>query len=81
MKKRLLIFCLMISGALNLSAQVARVDSLVSVGDSLRKVYRFEESLEAYGQAKDCLNDTLIMQSDSLYNIKVSDRILLYPAG
>ena len=88
MKKSLAIFCLLISGVLNLSAQVFRVDSLLSVGDSLREIYRFEESLEAYAQARDCLNDTLIIQSDStynssdsLYNIKVSDRILLSENG
>ena len=81
MKKSLVTLCLLISGAINLCAQVSRVDSLISVGDSLREIYRFEESLEAYNQAKDCLNDTLFFQSDSIYNIKVSDRILLSENG
>lgn len=72
------LFCF---SAADIRAQVSRVDSLVMSGDSLREDYRFDESLAAYGQALESLDDTLQTSQDSLLKIKVKDRILLSENG
>ena len=62
-------------------AQVSPVDSLVSLGDSLRQAYRFEESLAAYAEAMDAASDTTLAGVDSTVVLMVSDRILLSENG
>lgn len=61
-------------------AQVFSVDSLLSAGDSLRKEYRFEESLSVYSKALEIASDTLLVQ-DSTLAMAVSDRVLLSENG
>ena len=74
------IFLLLLFAAPSLEAQVFSVDSLVTLGDSLRKEYRFEESLSAYSKALEMATDTLIVK-DSTLSITISDRILLSENG
>ncbi len=64
-----------------LHAQTERIDSLLLRGDSLRMEYRFEESLEAYSEAMEAVQDSVFMLTDSLKRIEVSDRILLSENG
>lgn len=65
---------LSVSGVQQMSAQTADTDSLVLAGDRLREVYRFEESLEAYGKAKE-------METDSLRRFVIDERISLSENG
>ena len=67
--------------AVTANAQVSPVDSLVSVGDSLRNMYRFEESLAAYSDALDAASDTTSALMDSSVVMMVRDRILLSENG
>ena len=67
--------------AVTANAQVSPVDSLVSVGDSLRNMYRFEESLAAYYDALDAASDTTSALMDSSVVMMVRDRILLSENG
>ena len=62
-------------------AQVSPVDSLVSRGDSLRRVYRFDQSLEAYNKALDMVSDTSSVWNDSTAMASISDLILLSENG
>ena len=62
-------------------AQVSPVDSLVSRGDSLRRVYRFDQSLEAYNKALDMVSDTSSVWNDSTAMAAISDLILLSENG
>ena len=62
-------------------AQVSPVDSLVSRGDSLRRVYRFGQSLEAYNKALDMVSDTSSVWNDSTAMASISDLILLSENG
>lgn len=62
-------------------AQVSPVDSLVSRGDSLRCVYRFDQSLEAYNKALDMVSDTSSVWNDSTAMAAISDLILLSENG
>lgn len=68
-------------GALQMHAQVSPVDSLVSRGDSLRRVYRFDQSLEAYNKALDMVFDTSSVWNDSTAMAAISDLILLSENG
>ena len=68
-------------GTTDVSAQRHVADSLVSRGDSLRRAYCFEESLEAYNEVLVALQDTSATVLDSLFRIEVSDRILLSENG
>ncbi len=68
-------------GALQMHAQVSPVDSLVSRGDSLRRVYRFDQSLEAYNKALDMVSDTSSVWNDSTAMASISDLILLSENG
>ena len=61
-------------------AQVSPVDSLVAAGDSLRRVYCFDRSLQAYADALDIATDTTFCK-DSAAALMVSDRILLSENG
>ena len=62
-------------------AQVSPVGSLVSRGDSLRRVYRFDQSLEAYNKALDMVSDTSSVWNDSTAMAAISDLILLSENG
>ena len=68
-------------GVLQMHAQVSPVDSLVSRGDSLRRVYRFDQSLEAYNKALDMVSDTSSVWNDSTAMASISDLILLSENG
>lgn len=68
-------------GVLQMHAQVSPVDSLVSRGDSLRRVYRFDQSLEAYNKALDMVSDTSSVWNDSTAMAAISDLILLSENG
>lgn len=74
------IFLLLSLCAPSAEAQVFSVDSLLSAGDSLRKEYRFEESLSVYSKALEIASDTLLVQ-DSTLAMAVSDRVLLSENG
>lgn len=63
-----------------LDAQVFSVDSLVAAGDSLRREYRFEESVATYSKALELASDTLKPQ-DSTLLLLLNDRILLSENG
>lgn len=65
----------------NLNAQVARIDSLLQRGDSLRMEYRFEESLKIYSEAMSAAQDSVFLLTDSLKRNEVSDRMLLSENG
>ena len=66
---------------MQMHAQVSPVDSLVSRGDSLRRVYRFDQSLEAYNKALDMVSDTSSVWNDSTAMAAISDLILLSENG
>ena len=68
-------------GAVGVHAQTTRVDSLVNVGDSLRKAYCFEESLVLYAEALDAAADSLSTSADSALVMSINDRILLSENG
>ena len=68
------IFSAIFPGLCDAYAQTSAADSLVFLGDSLRMVYRFEESKEAYGQAES-------MSGDSLFLMQVRDKFLLSENG
>ena len=82
--KTVFIYILVSAGLLSVSevvAQVQKVDSLVSRGDSLRRLYRFEESVAAYTEALEFSADTSVVKNDSLIRLEISDRILLSENG
>lgn len=86
MKKRYTFFLNIIAfllpfAALESRAQTSVVDSLIARGDSLRAVYRFEESIAAYSEAVDSMKDTLGTSRDSVLTMKLSDRLLLSENG
>ena len=54
-KTKYLFFLLLLTAGFRVSAQ--NVDSLLFVGDSLRNLYRFEESLLLYEDALDLAQD------------------------
>ena len=62
-------------------AQHSPVDSLVHVGDSLRRAYCFEQSLSAYEKALESASDTSFTVTDSSAALMISDRILLSENG
>ncbi len=68
------IFFAIYPGICDVYAQTCAADSLVRLGDSLRKEYRFEESKEAYRQAES-------MSVDSVFLIQVKDKYLLSENG
>ena len=68
------IFSAMFPGLCEAYAQTSAADSLVRLGDSLRKEYRFEESKEAYRQAES-------MSADSVFLMRVHDKYLLSENG
>lgn len=53
----------------------------VSAGDSLRFIYRFEESLAAYDKALELTDGPEYTSSDSLFRRDVEDRILMSENG
>lgn len=82
--KTVFIYIFVSAGLLSVSevvAQVQKVDSLVSRGDSLRRLYRFEESVAAYTEALEFSADTSVVKNDSLIRLEISDRILLSENG
>ena len=82
--KTVFIYILVSAGLLSVSevvAQVQKVDSLVSRGDSLRRLYRFEDSVAAYTEALEFSADTSVVKNDSLIRLEISDRILLSENG
>ena len=74
----ILILCF---GTVSAQAQVSPVDSLVNAGDSLRRLYCFEESLAAYGKALEAVSDTSSMWQDSTRIMVINDLILLAENG
>ena len=64
-----------------LRAQGPSVDSLLCKGDSLRLIYRFEESISVYTEALESLGDSLRTHEDSLLKLKISDKMLLSENG
>ena len=62
-------------------AQTSQVDSLLSRGDSLRRAYCFEKSLDAYAEALDVASDTTLAPTDTSLVMMISDRILLSENG
>ena len=60
-----LIIMVLCAKAFSASAQIARIDSLVNVGDSLRRAYYFEQSLEEYNKALELATDTTYARTDS----------------
>ena len=75
-----LTFFMILAFAGRIEAQVSPVDSLVAAGDSLRRAYYFEKSLEAYSQALEIVTDTT-SYADSALALTISDRILLSENG
>lgn len=70
------VFLLLILGVMahNLCAQTRSVDSLVILGDKLRNEYRFDESIEAYFQARE-------MEIDSVKRSKITEKMLMAENG
>ena len=63
-------------------AQTVQVKSLVEKGDSLRMMYRFEESSASYSKALEILEqNTSHTYGDSLYKLQLSDKMLLSENG
>lgn len=85
MKGRLIFFLnitiLLCSAAMAAHAQTSQVDSLLSRGDSLRRAYCFEKSLDAYTEALDVASDTTLAPTDTSLVMMISDRILLSENG
>ena len=87
MKKRLIFFLniilVLLSGWGNDAlAQVAQARAFVDKGDSLRVLYRFEESASLYSKALDILGQApQSSREDSLYSLLVKDRMLLSENG
>lgn len=81
MRRRRVLFSILmiVAGMAELSAHDA--DSLVSYGDSLRSLYRFEESIEAYTKALEALPDSAMTAKDSLFALSIEDRMLLSENG
>lgn len=65
----------------SLSAQNRRIDSLVTVGDSLHAEYSFADALEAYTLAMEELKDSVLAAEDSLMKAEIKDRMLLSENG
>ena len=76
-----LIILILCAKTISAYAQVAPVDSLVSKGDSLRRAYCFEQSLEEYSKALELATDTTYADSDSGLVMMISDKILLSENG
>ena len=55
--------------------------ALAERGDSLRAIYRFDESLLAYDAALSMMNDTLATAEDSLLKLEIQDKILMSENG
>ena len=55
----------------SLSAQNRRIDSLVTVGDSLHAEYSFADALEAYTLAMEELKDSVLAAEDSLMKAEI----------
>lgn len=62
-------------------AQTNTVDSLITRGDSLRSLYRFDESITAYNLAIQSLPDTLISIDDSLYRNILDEKLTMSGNG
>ena len=76
-----LIALILCAKTFSLGAQVPPVDSLLNAGDSLRRAYRFEQSLEEYAKALELASDTTYTREDSTLVMMISDRILLSENG
>lgn len=74
----LVVWCVAPFGA---HAQMSVADSLVAIGDSLRKSYCFEESLNAYNNALEQITDTVPTLEDSLFASMVNEKLLLSENG
>jgi hypothetical protein len=75
------ILFILCAGAMDARAQVSPVDSLINAGDSLRRVYCFEQSLAEYNKALEMVSDTASVWRDSSMVMKISDLILLSENG
>lgn len=62
-------------------AQVSRVDSLVSLADSLHTEYDFVRALEAYTQAMEEFADSLQTVEDSILKSSVKEKMILSENG
>lgn len=58
-----------------------QAENLVQKGDSLRAVYRFDESLSAYESALSLTDDTLFFAVDSSLKLDIQDRVLMSENG
>lgn len=54
---------------------------MVEKGDSLRRSYRFKESLDAYQQALNMTQDTVYTAEDSIFRLDVQDKVLMSENG
>ncbi len=77
-----LLYILMVSvWAGKLSAQEHVADNLIHVGDSIHCAYDFGKAVDVYEEALAVLEDTLLVEYDSLKVLSVRDRILLSENG
>ena len=63
------------------NGQAAVIDSLVHRGDSLRRAYDFESSMQAYNDALAQFSDTLVTAEDSLLQQDINERLTLSENG
>ena len=54
---------------------------LMEKGDSLRCLYRFDESLSAYEKALEIVEDTLLYAADSAFKLELQDKVLMSENG
>lgn len=67
--------------AFDAQGQRTVVDSLINRGDSLRKVYRFDQSIDAYNAALRHLPDSLLSQEDTLLKYSINEKLTLSENG
>ena len=60
---------------------LSQVRRLMEKGDSLRRIYRFDESLQAYESALAVPQDSLAVMEDSVLRINLKDRLLMSENG
>lgn len=58
-----------------------QTETLMEKGDSLRSIYRFDESVSFYEKALSMTEDTLIYAGDSLLRLELQDKILMSENG
>lgn len=62
-------------------SRLSRAAAQVASGDSLRCIYRFEESLAAYEKALEMTQDLSYTSSDSVFRLSVEDKVLMSENG